>query len=186
MRNRPPPKFALGTAVPLGIPPVFITELLERSRASPRDLQPLSALLAEYSGATGYAFDWGHIAVVELAAFTIWRVVPVRLWEAVIARHGRSTPPIAELLAPSAPLLRSVVWASLPRGLALGGVSALGRRSPHALVALVLVDPATRSRAWRWLERRFLPELLPALLSRLESALLDSNPPVAARAVTPG
>jgi hypothetical protein len=164
---------AFGDPRPIGIPPVFLADVLAGSHSPLQPLSPLSLLLAEYLDATGYVFDWGHIIAVDVAPFTVWRIVPVRLWETLRNERMPDRLRIPDLLPRLAPIARAVVEPHAPRGLVLGGLQREGRGSPHALFALVLIDPAARRRVDRWLECRFVPHVLPALLGRLEPALRE-------------
>jgi hypothetical protein len=171
MRTRSSRAGALGDLLPIGIPAAFVADVLDRHASPALALSRLSSLLAEYREATGYTFDWGHVIVNDALPFTVWRIVPIRLRERLRARRPGAKLGIVDLLPLGAAIVRAVVRPLLPPGLELGGLHREGRRNEHALFALVLVDPAGRRRASRWIERRFVPELMPALLARMELSL---------------
>ena len=71
----------VGNPVPVGIPALFLADQLSRGRVVEQILSGKRGLIAEYAGAEGYAYRWGHLIEVRLGRFVLWRVVPVALWE---------------------------------------------------------------------------------------------------------
>ena len=174
MTPRRSPSFSARDAHPLGIPPVFLHDALMQDRASPVDRYAAScALLAEYIDARGHAFAWGQIIESCVTPLHAWRIVPVRLWERLVDRFKVMPLNIPRLLILIAPIVRTSLLARLPAGVRLAGIQAKGRRHRHALFTLLLTDPSGHHRVRQWLERRLLPELLPDLLIRCESALQE-------------
>ena len=51
----------VGNPVPLGIPALFLADQLSRGRAVEQILSGKRGLIAEYAGAEGYAYRWGHL-----------------------------------------------------------------------------------------------------------------------------
>src|ERR1700692_3864353 len=67
--------------VAIGSPAHFLADQLLRGRSEERILSGKRGLIAEYAGAEGYAYRWGHLIEQRLGRFVLWRVVPVALWE---------------------------------------------------------------------------------------------------------
>jgi hypothetical protein len=88
----------LGSPVPIGIPAVFLADQLSRGRTAEQILSGKRGLIAEYAGAEGYAYRWGHLIEARLGRFVLWRVVPVAMWEQLAERRAGSPLLIEELL----------------------------------------------------------------------------------------
>ena len=58
----------VGNPVPLGIPALFLADQLSRSRSLEQILSGKRGLIAEYAGAEGYAYRWGHLIAQTGAA----------------------------------------------------------------------------------------------------------------------
>jgi hypothetical protein len=58
----------LGRPVPIGIPALFLADQLSRSRSAEQILSGKRGLIAEYAGAEGYAYRWGHLLAQTGAA----------------------------------------------------------------------------------------------------------------------
>lgn len=157
-----------GNVVPIGIPALFIADQISRGRPAEHVLGGKRGLIAEYAGAEGYAYRWGHIIEVRLGRYVLWRIVPVAMWEQLTERRARSQLLIEELLTLVQPGVRPALRRHLPRDILLTGCQGASRRSPHALFALLLADPAAATAVRQWLAAPFLTELLPPLLSRVE------------------
>ena len=87
-----------GNVVPIGIPALFIADQLSRGRPAERVLRGKRGLIAEYAGAEGYAYRWGHVIEVRLGRYVLWRIVPVAMWDQLTERRARSQLLIDELL----------------------------------------------------------------------------------------
>jgi len=68
-----------GNLVPVGIPPFFLVDQLSRGRSVEQILNGKRGLIAEYAGAEGYAYSWGHLIEHRFDPFVLWRIVPVAL-----------------------------------------------------------------------------------------------------------
>ena len=51
----------VGNPVPIGIPALFLADQLSRGRTAEQILSGKRGLIAEYAGAEGYAYRWGHL-----------------------------------------------------------------------------------------------------------------------------
>jgi hypothetical protein len=51
----------VGNPVPIGIPALFLADQLSRGRSLEQILSGKRGLIAEYAGAEGYAYHWGHL-----------------------------------------------------------------------------------------------------------------------------
>jgi hypothetical protein len=58
----------VGNPVPLGIPALFLADQLSRGRTGEQILSGKRGLIAEYAGAEGYAYRWGHLITQTGAA----------------------------------------------------------------------------------------------------------------------
>ena len=58
----------VGDPVPLGIPALFLADQLSRGRTGEQILSGKRGLIAEYAGAEGYAYRWGHLLAQTGAA----------------------------------------------------------------------------------------------------------------------
>jgi hypothetical protein len=58
----------VGNPVPFGIPAVFLADQLSRCRSAEQILSGNRGLIAEYAGAEGYAYRWGHLIAQTGAA----------------------------------------------------------------------------------------------------------------------
>lgn len=160
-----------GSPMPMGIPALFIADQLSRGRSADQVLRGKRGLLAEYAGAEGYACPWGQLIETRLGRYILWRVVPVAMWDHLVERREGSPLLIEELLTRVQPGIRPALRRHLPRDVLLTGCQGASRRSPHALFALLLADPAATTTVRQWLATPFLTELLPPLLSRVEHRL---------------
>ena len=130
-------------------------------------------LIAEYAGAEGYAYAWGHLIEQRLGRFVLWRVVPVALWERLSDVRAGSPLLIEELLTLMQPGIRPALEPHLPSGVVARGCQGASRRSPHALFTLLLTEPRTVTVVRQWLATPFLTDLLPSLLHSIEQRLID-------------
>jgi hypothetical protein len=164
--------------MPLGIPAVFLSDLLDPNLPGVPNPEAQETLCAEYVGAHGFAFNWGQIVMQQMLSATVWRIVPVRLWEEERLERPSLPARIPDLLPLLAPCVRTVVGPQLPRGLALASLQCDGRRSRYALLSFVLVDASCHERVRRWLGRRFVPELLPVILHEAGVRLREMVGPI--------
>ena len=71
----------VGNPVPIGIPALFLADQLSRGRTAEQLLSGKRGLIAEYAGAEGYVYRWGHLTEARLGRFVLWRVViAIRQW----------------------------------------------------------------------------------------------------------
>jgi hypothetical protein len=159
--------------VPVGIPTYFLANQLLRRRSAEEILSGKRGLIAEYAGAEGYAYRWGHLIEVRLGRFVLWRVVPVALWERLSPLRAGSPLLIEELLTLVQPGIRPALEPHLPSGVVARGCQGASRRSPHALFTLLLTEPRAATAVRHWLAAPFLTELLPFLLHSIERQLAD-------------
>ena len=162
-----------GNPVPLGIPALFLADQLSRGRTVEHILSGKRGLIAEYAGAEGYAYRWGHLIEVGLGRFVLWRVVPVALWERLSDIRAGSPRLIEELLTLMQPGISPALEPHLPSGLVLRGFQGASRRSPHALFTLLLTEPRAATAVRDWLASPFLIDLLPHLLNDIERGVAD-------------
>ena len=155
----------VGNPVPIGIPALFLADQLSHGRSAEQILNGKRGLIAEYAGAEGYAYRWGHLIEVQLGRFVLWRVVPVALWERLSDVRAGSPMLIEELLTLMQPGIRPALEPHLPAGVVARGCQGASRRSPHALFTLLLTEPRVVTFVRDWLAARFLSELLPTLLT---------------------
>ena len=157
-----------GSPMPMGIPVLFIADQLSRGRSADQVLRGNRGLIAEYAAAEGYAYPWGQLIEIRLGRYILWRVIPVAMWDQLAQQRAGSQLLIEELLTLVQPGIRPALRRHLPREVLLAGCQGASRRSPHALFALLLADPAAATAVRQWLAAPFLTELLPPLLSRVE------------------
>lgn len=163
----------VGNPVSIGIPALFLADQLSRGRSGEQILSGKRGLIAEYAGAEGYAYRWGHLIEVRLGRFVLWRVVPVVLWERLSDVRAGSPLLIEELLTLVQPAIHPALESHLPAGVLLTGCQGQSRRSPHALFALLLADPHAATAVRHWLATALLTELLPTLLNSVERRVAD-------------
>jgi hypothetical protein len=163
----------VGNPVPIGIPALFLADQLSRGRSGEQILSGKRGLIAEYAGAEGYAYRWGHLVEVRLGRFVLWRIVPVALWERLSGVRAGSPLLIEELLTLMQPGIRPALEPGLPAGIVARGCQGASRRSPHALFALLLVEPSAATAIRQWLANAFLTDLLPPLLNNVERGVAD-------------
>jgi hypothetical protein len=163
----------VGNPVPIGIPALFLADQLSRGRSAEQILNGERGLIAEYAGAEGYAYRWGHLIEVRLGRFVLWRVVPVALWERLSDVRAGSPLFIEELLTLVQPGISPAPEPHLPAGVRLTGCQGQSRRSPHALFALLLADPRAATAVRRWLAMSLLTEFLPTLLNSVERRVTE-------------
>ena len=161
----------VGNPVPIGIPALFLADQLSRGRSPEQILNGKRGLIAEYAGAEGYAYRWGHLIEVRLGRFVLWCVVPVALWERLSDVRAGSPMLIEELLTLMQPGIPPALEPHLPSGLVLRGCQGASRRSPHALFTLLLTEPPVVTAVRHWLATSLLAELLPTLLTSVEGRL---------------
>jgi hypothetical protein len=58
----------VGNPVPIGIPALFLADQFSRGRTAEQILSGKRGLIAEYAGAEGYAYRWGHLIELRLGA----------------------------------------------------------------------------------------------------------------------
>ena len=163
----------VGNPVPIGIPAFFLADQLSRGRSAEQILSGKRGLIAEYAGAEGYAYRWGHLIEDRLGRFVLWRVVPVALWERFSNIRAGSPLLIEELLTLMQPGVSPALEPHLPSGLVLRGCQGASRRSPHALFTLLLTEPRAASAVRDWLASSFLIDLLPSLLNDVERGVAN-------------
>jgi hypothetical protein len=159
--------------VPIGIPALFLADQLSRGRTGEQILSGKRGLIAEYAGAEGYAYAWGHLIEVRLGRFVLWRVVPVALWERLSDVRAGSPLLIEELLTLMQPRIPPALEPHLPSGVVARGCQGASRRSPHALFTLLLTEPRAATAVRDWLASPFLIDLLPSLLNDIERGVAD-------------
>jgi hypothetical protein len=137
----------VGNPVPIGIPACFLADPLSRGRSADQILRGKRGLIAEYAGAEGYAYGWGHLIEIRLGRFVLWRVVPVAMWHQLAERRAGSPLLIEDLLTLVQPGIRPALESHLAPGLRLTGCQGAVRH---------------------WLATPFLTQLLPPLLNRVE------------------
>ena len=163
----------VGNRVPIGVPALFLADQLSRGSAVEQMLSGKRGLIAEYAGAEGYAYSWGHLIEVGLGRFVLWRVVPVALWERLSDVRAGSPRLIEELLTLMQPDISPALEPHLPSGLVLRGFQGASRRSPHALFTLLLTEPRAATAVRDWLASAFLIDLLPPLLNDIERGVAN-------------
>ena len=163
----------VGNPVPLGIPALFLADQLSRGRTGEQILSGKRGLIAEYAGAEGYAYAWGHLIEQRLGRFVLWRVVPVALWERLSNVRAGSPLLIEELLTLMQPRIPPALEPHLPPGVVARGCQGASRRSPHALFTLLLTEPRAASAVRDWLASPFLIDVLPPLLNNIERGVAD-------------
>lgn len=163
----------VGNPVPVGIPAYFLADQLLRGRSAEQILSGKRGLIAEYAGADGYAYRWGHLIEVRLGRFVLWRVVPVTLWERLSELRAGSPLLIEDVLTLVQRDLHPALASHLPAGVLLTGCQGQRRRSPHALFALLLADLRAATAVRHWLATPFLTDLLPMLLNTVERRVAD-------------
>jgi hypothetical protein len=163
----------VGNPVPIGIPALFLADQLSRGRTGEQILSGKRGLIAEYAGAEGYAYAWGHLIEQRLGRFVLWRVVPVALWERLSDVRAGSPLFIEELLTLVQPGIRPALEPHLPSGVVVRGCQGASRRSPHALFTLLLTEPRVVTTVRQWLASSFLIDVLPSLLNSVERGVAD-------------
>ena len=163
----------VGNPVPLGIPALFLADQLSRGRTGEQILSGKRGLIAEYAGAEGYAYAWGHLIEQRLGRFVLWRVVPVALWERLSDVRAGSPLFIEELLTLMQPGIPPALGPHLPPSVVVRGCQGAGRRSPHALFTLLLTEPGAATAVRNWIARPFLIDVLPTLLNNIERGVAD-------------
>jgi hypothetical protein len=163
----------VGNPVPLGIPALFLADQLSRGRTGEQILNGKRGLIAEYAGAEGYAYRWGHLIEVRLGRFVLWRVVPVALWERLSDVRAGSPMLIEELLTLMQPSIPPALEPHLPAGVVARGCQGASRRSPHAFFTLLLTEPRAATAVRDWLATPFLIDVLPPLLNDIERGVAD-------------
>ena len=163
----------VGNPVPLGIPALFLADQLSRGRTGERILSGKRGLIAEYAGAEGYAYAWGHLIEQRLGRSVLWRVVPVALWERLSDVRAESPLLIEELLTLMQPRIPPALEPHLPSGVVARGCQGASRHSPHALFTLLLTEPRAATAVRDWLARPFLIDLLPSMLNDVERGVAN-------------
>jgi hypothetical protein len=163
----------VGNPVPIGVPALFLADQLSRGRSVEQILSGKRGLIAEYAGAEGYAYRWGHLIEVRLGRFVLWRVVPVALWDRLSDVRAGSPLLIEELLTLVQRDVHPALASHLPAGVLLTGFQGASRRSRHALFALLLADPRGATAVRRWLAMSLLTEFLPTLLNSIERRVTE-------------
>ena len=163
----------VGNPVPIGIPTLFLADQLSRGRSAEQILTGKRGLIAEYAGAEGYAYQWGHLIEARLGRFVLWRIVPVALWERLSDVRAGSPLLIEELLTFVQPVIRPALEPHLPSGVVARGCQGASRRSPHALFTLLLTEPRVATIVRQWLASSFLIDVLPSLLNNVERGVAD-------------
>ena len=163
----------VGNPVPIGIPALFLADQLSRGRSGEQILSGKRGLIAEYAGAEGYAYGWGHLIEVRLGRSVLWRIVPVALWERLSDVRAGSPLLIEELLTLVQPGIRHALEPHLPSGVVARGCQGASRRNPHALFTLLLTEPRVVTTVRQWLASAFLIDVLPSLLDNVERGVAD-------------
>ena len=120
--------------VPVGIPAYFLADQLFRGRSAEQILSGKRGLIAEYAGAEGYGYRWGHLIEVRLGRFVLWRVVPVALWERLAELRAGSPLLIEDLLTLVQPGIRPALEPPSSAGCPVDGLP--GRQPPQPACAL--------------------------------------------------
>lgn len=157
--------------LPLGIPPIYLIDQLQRGRNAAEMLHAPPSVLHEYRGAHGYTFPWGQLIEERVLTELSWRVMPVALWHDLAQARTGSALPIADLTSALHAPVRTVLQGRLPAGVLLTGCQAGRRISPHSLFTLVCLDPSREDAARAWVQRQLLPELLGDVLAQCERHL---------------
>jgi hypothetical protein len=159
--------------MPIGIPAYFLADQLLRGRSAEQIFGAKTCLLAEYAGAEGYAYGWGHLIEQRLGCFVLWRVVPVALWERLSPLRAGSPLLIEDVVTLVQPEVYPALAPHLPAGVLLTSCQGQSRRSPHGLFALLLSNPGAETVVRHWLATRLLTDLVPTLLNRVERRVED-------------
>jgi hypothetical protein len=162
----------VGNPVPIGIPALFLADQLSRGRSGEQILSGKRGLIAEYAGAEGYAYRWGHVIEVRLGRFVLWRVVPVALWERLSDVRVASPLLIEELLTMVQPAIPPALTPHLPSGVVARGCQGASRRGPHALFTLLLTEQCLVTAVRQWLAVPFVTDLLPTMLDSVEERMV--------------
>lgn len=157
------------TRKPLGIPLQYVIDQMQRG--NPPCAGNLLPLVREYDDAHGHTFAWGQLLEQRTGNQTVWRVMPVALWEALEDDRGTSGLRIHELTGSLRALVQQHLSDCLPASLVLTGLQEGSRRSPHSLLSLLCPDEQRLDEAWCWIATVFLPVLLPRLLDDCQARL---------------
>jgi len=154
---------------PLGIPVQYLLDQVHRGAVECSG--SLTPLVREYDDATGHTFAWGQLIEQRLGEQTLWRVMPVALWDGLEPARQGSELTIWELTASLQGVVREHLEGELPPALVLTGLQDGTRRSPHSLFSLLCTEEHGVEESRDWLERHLLPRLLPVLLDTCEAKL---------------
>ena len=132
--------------VPIGIPAYFLADQLVRGRSAEQIFGAKTGLLAEYAGAEGYAYGWGHLIEQRLGRFVLWRVVPVALWERLSPLRAGSPLLIEDVVTLVQPDVRLALASHLPRGCPVDRVP---RRQPPQPACALRATAGRASRGYR-------------------------------------
>ena len=154
---------------PLGIPPQFILDQLQRGRSTSQFA--LLPLLREYEDAAGHTFAWGQLIEQRTCGQTIWRIMPLALWDSLEQDREGSALTIRELTAALHAVVREFLAPHIPPQLVLTGCQSRKRLSAHSLFALLCPTDRDLEAARSWLETHFLPHLLPHLFDACQAHL---------------
>ena len=94
-------------------------------------------LLREYEDAWGHTFPWGQLIEHRIGGKTIWRIMPVALWDALEQDRKGSALTIRELAAALHSVVRESMAPHVPPQLVLTGCHASARYSLHSLFTLL-------------------------------------------------
>jgi len=155
----------------LAVPIQFIEDNPFRSLPNIEQSSHSALLLGQYAAARGYSCSWGHIIESPVGAHTIWRFVPLKIWNNTYSLRKCTIVSIPELISILQKEVRHFLEPHLPTGLVLAGMHQ-NRRNPYALFSLLLIDTECEDTARRWIAETLLQELLPMLISSSNTTLM--------------
>jgi hypothetical protein len=149
---------------PLGVPGVFLTDVLRRHPGGHGALREIRAVTHEFMDAQGHAFPWGQLHEQRTGGLTSWAIVPVALWDSLLDVRAGSTLTIPELHRMVHQVVRDELRGRTPRYLLVTGCQGGPRATPHSLFTLLCSEPAREQGARDWIARQLVPRLLPDIL----------------------
>ncbi|MES2356560.1 MAG: hypothetical protein V4568_19605 [Pseudomonadota bacterium] len=155
----------------LAVPIQLIEDNIFRSPSNIEQSSYSIPLLCQYAGARGYSCSWGHIIESTVGTHTIWRFIPLEIWNKTYSLRKCAMVSIPELISILQKDVRQFLAPHLPTELVLAGMHQ-NRRSPYALFSLLLIDTEREASARRWIAGTLLQELLPMLISNSNTTLM--------------
>lgn len=160
-----------GDVQPLGVPAVFLQELLvldhraARLPHRPAELEArIAALAGDYRQAQGYGMSWGQLHEARLGEATAWRVIPVKLWMDQDLERLRSRGGLAALTSGLHALVRQRISPNPGPAVVRAGCSGGGQRVPYALLSILCLDESGLAEARAWMASEFLRSTWPDIL----------------------